>query len=199
MTTYRFSMPVAALCLTLGAPVLTTAQASGRGPGRGNGTGPIVEAPVLPLPDEQAKTLRFMREEEKLARDVYQAMYEKWQLSVFRNITASENTHFEAVGTLLTRYNVSDPAAGLAAGVYSDPTLTQLYQQLMAKGSASVEDALEVGVLIEKTDIADLEKGIAGTDRADIKRVYTNLMNASYSHQEAFETNLELACSLAQK
>jgi hypothetical protein len=168
------------------------ALAQGRGPGRG----PVAVAPVLPLPEDQAKTLQFMREEEKLARDVYQQLYEKWQLTVFRNIAESESMHFQSVGTLLTRYQIDDPAANLPAGVYRDARLSALYSELMAKGNASAKDALEVGVLVEKTDIADLEASIAITDRTDIKRVFTNLMNASYSHLEAFEMNLELVCNL---
>lgn len=139
-----------------------------------------------------------MREEEKLARDVYQQLYEKWGLAVFTHIAASEEAHFTAVGRLLSRYNVPDPAANQPAGTYNDPALTRLYAELMAKGNTSVAAALEVGVFIEKTDIAELEKAIAASDRPDIKRVYTNLMDASYNHLEAFETNLELACNLAQ-
>jgi hypothetical protein len=178
-------------CLAVAFATLALAQGNGRGPG------PNVPATVVPLPESQAKVIQFMREEEKLARDVYQQLYEKWQISVFKNIAASEEQHFRATGSLLTRYNLSDPAESKSAGTYSDSGLTMLYQELMAKGLRSLKDALEVGVLIEETDIADLEKAIATTDRADIKRVFTNLMNASYSHKEAFETNLELACAVA--
>jgi len=138
-----------------------------------------------------------MREEEKLARDVYQFLFDKWQLNIFKNIAAAEESHFVAVGGMLTRYNVSDPAADKPAGVYSNADLNTLYAQLTAKGATSVADAFEVGILIEKADIADLEKAIAATDRVDIKRLYTNLMNASYNHQEAFEANHEI-CLIAQ-
>jgi hypothetical protein len=133
-----------------------------------------------------------MREEEKLARDVYQQLAKKWNLVTFENIAASEQNHFDALGTLLTRYSVADPAQGLAAGVYSNAKLSALYNELMAKGTKSSQDALEVGLLIEKADIADLEAALKGTAKLDVKRVYTNLMNASYNHLEAFETGCEL-------
>jgi hypothetical protein len=132
-----------------------------------------------------------MREEEKLAYDVYQQLGEKWNLNVFRRIALSENRHATAVADLLTRYGIKDPAQDSPAGVYSDPALNILYSQLMAKGSLSIKDALEVGVLIEKTDIADLESAMKETVKPDIKRVYSNLLRGSFNHLEAFETSLE--------
>jgi hypothetical protein len=176
---------LAALALTLAAP----AMAQPYGPGPGYGIGVVA---ITPPTAEETQWLRFMREEEKLARDVYQQLYKKWNLATFEYIAASEQVHFNATGTLIARYGVSDPAQGLAAGVYSDPKLSALYNELMAKGMKSAQDALEVGVAIEKKDIADLEAALKGTAKLDVKRVYTNLMNASYNHLEAFETGCEL-------
>ena len=88
---------------------------------------------------------------------------------------------------LLTRYGAVDPAQS-SAGVYTDPALNALYNQLLAKGMQSAQDALEVGILIEKKDIADLESALNSTTKFDIKRVYNNLMNGSYNHLYAFET-----------
>jgi hypothetical protein len=191
MNIRQFSIPCstviayAAFAFTLTTPA--TAQPYRSGPGNGTGT-----TAITPLSAVETETLQWMREEEKLARDVYDQLYNKWNLATFQTIAASEQTHFEAIGTLLTRYGVSDPAQGLAAGVYANPKLTALYSDLIAKGNMSVQDALEVGVLIEKTDIADLENALKTTTKADVKRVYTNLMNASYNHLEAFETGCQL-------
>lgn len=49
-----------------------------------------------------------MREEEKLARDVYLTFGEKWGLTLFTNIAKSEQTHTDAVKTLLDRYEIKD-------------------------------------------------------------------------------------------
>lgn len=173
------------LAVTLAAPAM--AQSRRRGPAFGSGP-----SAIAPLTQEEAQWLYFMREEEKLARDVYQQLFEEWNLVVFDNIAASEQAHFDAIGKQLTKYGATDPAEGLDAGVYSDPKLVALYSQLMAKGMASAQDALEVGVLIEKTDIEDLEAALFATDKSDIKRVYTNLMNGSYSHLEAFESGCDV-------
>jgi len=184
-STRRNTAAVILAAISFGITAPAKAQYGPRNPGTGT-------VALVPLTEAEASSLRFMREEEKLARDVYQSLFQKWNLVSFRNISASEQAHFEAVGALLTRYGISDPAANTAPGVYVDATLTALYNDLMAKAMRSAEDALAVGVMIEKQDIADLESAIHGTDKLDVKRVYTNLMNASHNHLEAFET----ACGL---
>ena len=98
--------------------------------------------------------------------------------AVFQNISASEQAHFNAIETLLSRYGADDPALTTAAGVYSDPKLIALYNELLAKGLRSAPDALEVGVLIEKQDITDLQAALTGTGKLDIKRVYTTCSTA---------------------
>lgn len=136
------------------------------------------------LSAEEAAALLFMREEEKLARDVYNQMYALWGLPVFQNIAASEQAHMDEIKLLLDRYGLADPA--LDPGQFTDPNLQALYDQLIAQGSVSVTEALNVGALVEQTDIADLQARLAQTDNADIQLVYTNLMNASYNHLAAF-------------
>jgi hypothetical protein len=132
----------------------------------------------------------YMREEEKLARDVYLALYEKWGIPIFQNIADSEATHMQAVKTLIDRYDLPDPAAGNDVGVFADQALQGLYDQLLAQGSGSLADALRVGAAIEEIDILDLERYLAQTDQADIQQVYQNLAKGSRNHLRAFVTNL---------
>jgi hypothetical protein len=47
----------------------------------------------VPLTQKENDDLRFLREEEKLARDVYLFSYDKYQISVFNSISRSEQTH----------------------------------------------------------------------------------------------------------
>jgi hypothetical protein len=137
-------------------------------------------------PVEEAGLL-FMREEEKLARDVYLFLFDKWGLRVFKNIAASEQRHMDAILYLLGKYGLEDPA--LTPGFFQNQDLQDLYDYLMLKGEKSLGDAIEVGVLIEETDIYDIEKLIGQTDKKDITQVYTNLLDGSYRHLEAFETH----------
>lgn len=184
------SRAAAVLCfLTMAASPLFAQNGPRQGP-NGPANPPVIQAAT----ELEAHELRFMREEEKLARDVYRALYEKWNLSVFDRIARSEEAHFTAVGRLLTRYGIDDPARNDVPGVFQNAELSALYAELMAKGMTSAKDALEVGLAIEKADIEDLEKALANTTKLDIKRVYSNLLSASLDHLEAFETNLEAAC-----
>jgi hypothetical protein len=144
------------------------------------------------LTDTEKSWLSYMREEEKLARDVYLFMYEKWGSQVFSNISVSEQTHMDAVKTLLDRYGIQDPAADKGPGVFTNQDLQDLYNTLVDDGSVSLVEALKVGVAIEETDIDDLNAGIASTKRKDIKTVYSNLLRGSLNHLKAFVSNLAL-------
>ncbi len=144
------------------------------------------------LTTEEVADLLHMREEEKLARDVYLTLYDKWGAQVFQNIAGAEQTHMDAVKTLLTTYGIADPVAQTQdqRGVFTDPKLQALYDQLVSKGSASLVDALTVGATIEDLDIKDLNDAMARTDKTDIRSVYENLKMGSESHMRAFVSNL---------
>ena len=153
--------------------------------GTGNGTGTsVLDIPASDLSPEEAAALLFMREEEKLARDVYNTLYEIWGQPTFTNIASSEQMHMDEVKLLLDRYNLADPA--LDPGSFTDPNLQALYDQLVAQGSVSLADALKVGAAIEEIDILDLQERIAQTDNADLQQVFNNLMLGSYNHLNAF-------------
>lgn len=139
----------------------------------------------------EAEGLFYMREEEKLARDVYLMLYDKWGLPIFQNIANSEQTHTDAVKTLLDRYGLQDPAMGQDVGTFTNPELQELYDLLVETGSQSLADALRVGVAIEEIDILDLEEWIAQTNPADIVLVYENLIKGSRNHLRSFVSTLE--------
>jgi hypothetical protein len=143
-------------------------------------------AATSPLSADEIAGLQFMREEEKLAHDVYVTFYQQYGLAIFNNIAGSEATHMAAVKTLLDRYGIADPAASQTIGVFTNPELQALYNQLIAQGRQSLSAALKVGAAIEEIDIRDLQTRLAGTIHADIKSVYTNLLNGSYNHLHAF-------------
>jgi len=50
-----------------------------------------------------------MREEEKLARDVYNTFYAQWGARVFNNIATSESRHMASIKTLPDRCGLTDP------------------------------------------------------------------------------------------
>jgi hypothetical protein len=150
---------------------------------------PSVVTPTTLSPEEIAG-LKFMREEEKLAHDVYVALFDLWGATVFSQIALSETTHTEAILALLIQYGIDDPAAGKAAGEFEDPALQTLYNTLMTMGRVSLIEALKVGALIEETDIRDINAKKAVTDEADILQTYDSLLCGSRNHLRAFNEQL---------
>ena len=140
------------------------------------------------LSQEEVDGLLFMREEEKLARDVYVELFKIWGLQIFDNIAESEQRHMDVVLYLLGKYDLDDPA--LAPGQFENSYLQQLYDDLVNKGEESILDAIEVGIIIEETDIEDIDILLGQTNNDDITQVYTNLLDGSYSHLDAFESQL---------
>jgi hypothetical protein len=150
----------------------------------------ISDIPKSDLNDEEKAGLILMREEEKLARDVYVTLGEKWNLPMFSNIPRSEQMHTDAVKALLDRYEIEDPIKNDAAGVFTSPELLELYKTLVAKGSTSLMDALEVGATIEDLDIKDLNELLAKTDNEDITVTYDFLNMGSRNHMRAFSRQI---------
>ncbi|MCK5674550.1 MAG: DUF2202 domain-containing protein [Spirochaetales bacterium] len=142
------------------------------------------------LSNAEAEGILLMREEEKLARDVYLTLYDKWGLRTFTNIAGAESTHMDAMGVLLERYNLEDPIKSDTIGVFTNPEMQNLYDTLVAQGSESFNAALNVGATIEDLDIYDLERLIADTDNDDLKIVYQNLLKGSRNHMRAFDMQL---------
>lgn len=136
--------------------------------------------------------LLYMREEEKLAHDVYARLNASWPHNTFANISQSELTHTEAVLILLERYGITDPVGLNPAGVFQDPALQGLYDALVARGSATLIDALMVGAEIEEIDLIDIEDRLADVaENDDIVLVYENLMKGSRNHLRAFVRALD--------
>jgi len=145
---------------------------------------------VITLTDLEATHLQFMREEEKLARDVYLYFYDKYELNLFNNIASSEQKHMDAVGVILEKYGVEDPASN-ESGVFTNTTLQQLYDDLMAQGDASLVEALKVGATIEDVDIRDLSDALSGTTKTDLIEMYGMLECGSRNHMRAFSQQLK--------
>jgi len=144
------------------------------------------------LDETEIEHLVFIREEEKLARDVYHVLYEKWGNPVFANIIDSEQRHMDAMGNLLESFGIPDPVPSDAIGDFTNGYIGGLFDYLAAWGVESEMDALLVGGFIEEYDILDLWKAYNETDEARIQSVYQNLYEGSYNHLDAFAYTYEL-------
>lgn len=166
-------------------------QGKGNGPGRGMGQTALANLPVEDLNDFEKESLLLMREEEKLARDVYLELGKTYDLPVFSNIPRSEQRHLDQMGLLLERYGLEDPMLK-ESGQFTSPELQKLYQTLVAEGQKSEVAALKVGATIEDLDIYDLERALEGqVDNQDITMVYRNLAKGSRNHLRAFMAQLK--------
>ena len=139
----------------------------------------------IKISKEENEGIQLMREEEKLAHDVYVFLFDKWGIPVFNTISNSEIRHFNAIGFLIESFNLEDPSINLE-GEFTNEELQQLYDSLIEKGERSVDDAFQVGAFIEETDIEDLQNLISKTSNDTIRQIYTYLLRASGNHLRAF-------------
>jgi len=180
---FLVSMTVIVVTILLGIPISAAGKAYGKA-----GSATTVNTA---LSADEITWLTYMREEEKMARDVYLTMYDLYQEPVFQNIAESEQRHMDAVEKLLDKYGIADPVTDNSIGAFTNETLQTMYTDLVAQGSASLNEAYLIGVAIEEADITDLNEAIAVSGHTDIIRVYTNLLRGSNNHLNAFNSHLE--------
>jgi len=147
--------------------------------------------PSAEISEDEADMLKYMREEEKLARDVYTTLSAQYSLPVFKNIAKSEQWHMDRVLCLLNYYNIEDPASS-EAGVFNNSELQELYNNLIAQGSISLVEALRVGATIEDADIHDLNLNISQTENEAIITIFEHLACGSSNHMRAFSRLLNI-------
>jgi hypothetical protein len=164
------------------------------------------------MTSELKNTLSFMGNEERLAYDIYNALYKQFpNLKQLNNIaTKAEYKHIEAVQLLVRKYidnendftNIDSSPLGykdtdisdMKAGIYDIQSIQSLYDALYGKGLNSEKDALEVGCMVEVTDIDDLNKKIEVAQQSkadDIEEVFDFLRKGSYKHYWAFDRTLK--------
>ncbi|OYY73877.1 MAG: hypothetical protein B7Y40_07500 [Gammaproteobacteria bacterium 28-57-27] len=154
---------------------------------------------VIPLTQAEVDEILFMREEEKLARDVYADLATYWQaqagtvpvVTIMSNIVKAEQSHMDSVKGVLECYGLPDPVgANEPSGIFLNQELAQLYTTLMTRGKTSQNEALKVGGLIEEVDIEDLQRSIEISQQAYTDQVYAALMCGSRNHLRGFAGQL---------
>ncbi|MBN2132295.1 MAG: DUF2202 domain-containing protein [Sedimentisphaerales bacterium] len=161
-----------------------TVAAAGRNAHRGQG--PCTQPAATQLSEAEIADVLFMREEEKLARDVYLALAELWDCPIFTNIAVAEQRHMDALGLLIVKHDLDDSIVDDTRGVFATPEFANLYAAYIETGSASLLDALSVGLEIEELDIEDLEQALETVQASDVQWVFENLLRGSYNHLRAF-------------
>jgi len=150
-----------------------------------------ITLPKQDLSQAEKQILLQMRQEEKLAHDVYFTLYSKWNVPIFNNIAKSEEVHTQRWKEMLQKYDISDPVKDTEIGKFADQKFTDLYNKLVAQGSKSLKDAYIVGATIEDMDINDINQALTKTDNDDIKMILNNTRQGSYHHLRAFTRMLK--------
>ena len=171
--------------LILGLSFLMSGAVMAAGGGKGKNATPSPKLTTLEIAD-----LVHLREEEKLARDVYNELYAVWGQWIFDNIAQAEQQHMDAVKNLMKKYGVEDPVDPDVPGEFENDELQGLYDDLVSDGSHSKVQALLVGATIEDMDIYDIQAMLENTDNPDLVDVYQNLMKGSRNHLRSFTTLL---------
>ncbi len=186
------------ICAVLFVLSASVADAKGR-PSQGGGESDCQQALVDRfdsldtniLDQETIDAILLLREEEKLARDVYLTLSLWYDLPIFSNIARSEQQHMNLVALLLDRYGLPDPAAGNGIGEFSDPWVQGLFDALVASGAESLVDALLAGATIEDVDIYHLQHILDHSDFDDVNLIVQNMVAGSRNHMRGFVGALE--------
>lgn len=149
------------------------------------------EIEPVPLSAAEEAEVLYLREEEKLARDVYLTLADRWQLPIFTNIAGAEQKHMDMVFRLIEVYDLVDPITDDTIGSFTNPDLGALYLELVDDGDVSLIAALTVGATIEDMDLNDLYELIELTDNDHLEMVAYNLAKGSRNHMRAFVRALE--------
>lgn len=142
------------------------------------------------LSSDEINAILLMREEEKLARDVYDYFANLYNSKIFYNISNSEQKHTDSVKNIIEKYNLEDPFIN-STGVFENEELQNIYNDLIEKGSNSYIDALKIGAMIEELDIKDIRDSLNYIDNEDIIFVFNNLEKGSVNHLNSFMKNIE--------
>lgn len=134
--------------------------------------------------------MRFIWEEEKVARDLYVSLYNQTNLSIFLDLVRSEQNHMDQVKVVMDRYGVAKPVPD-DYGVFENQTLIQIYDDLLARGMQSNHEALKASATFEEVSIMDLQKEIDATDNQDIVVVYQGLLAGSRKHLRSYVNDLK--------
>ena len=179
--------------------ILSHPVSSLAGPGGRQANQEVTEVSSYDLSATEIEYLTFMREEEKLARDVYLTLFDRWGVLIFANIATSEQSHTDAVANMLDYYKLSDPVVDDTVGIFVNQELAELYDFLVSEnndidvdGNVDVMDALYIGALIEEVDMEDIQHAIDAADHEEIIELYNRLMCGSRNHLRAYVGQIEV-------
>ena len=146
-------------------------------------------AALAALTAREKDGLLFIWEEEKAARDLYNGLYEKNNMTIFLDLVRSESSHMDQARAVMEKHGLAVPPDD--PGIFQNQTLQEMHDQLLAEGLQSDQDALTVAAVFEEISIVDLEKELSASQRDDVRTVYEGLLAGSRKHLRSYVSDLE--------
>ena len=136
---------------------------------------------------DEIASLKYARQQTKLARDVYQALERRWGSGMFSTLARSESRQTAQAKSLLSRYRVRDPVAGMPEGRFADPSFERLYRSYVRQGQWSRWDARSAALRMEKGAIRAFRARLLSAANPDLRRLLSQLQQVSTSHAHTLE------------
>ncbi len=146
-------------------------------------------AALAALTAREKDGLLFIWEEEKAARDLYNGLYEKNNMTIFLDLVRSESSHMDQARSVMEKHGLAVPPD--EPGIFQNQTLQEMHDQLLAEGLQSDQDALTVAAVFEEISIVDLEKELSASQADDVRTVYEGLLAGSRKHLRSYVSGLE--------
>lgn len=146
-------------------------------------------AALAALTAREKDGLLFIWEEEKAARDLYNGLYEKNNMTIFLDLVRSESSHMDRARAVMEKHGLAVPPDD--PGIFQNQTLQEMHDQLLAEGLQSDQDALTVAAVFEEISIVDLEKELSASQADDVRTVYEGLLAGSRKHLRSYVSDLK--------
>lgn len=138
------------------------------------------------LTDAEKNHVLWMREESKVARDLYTFLFNRWGIPVFKKKMVKEQVNMDRSLTIINKYGLTDPIVKDEQGIYSKENFRQMYVELAMRGNSSLPEALRAAAITEELDIMELEDALQNTiTNPDLKSIYNTMAVSSRNHLRA--------------
>ena len=135
------------------------------------------------LTADEIEFIYAVREDEKVARDLYFSFFGTFGLKPFENIGKAEDNHIKATEKLFDYYEIDYPALS-ENGKFENAIRQKLFDSLLLKGTPELE-AFKVMAMLEESNIVEYGEVLKTIANPNIKIVIENLARASANHFKA--------------
>lgn len=127
------------------------------------------------LSSQEQETIKYLVGSEQLSRDLYQKLFELWELEIFNESYNIEITHYNAVRKFSEIEKLIDADKEDVAGEFSSPYFNRVYKDFSKTANKSFYDAIYVAATMEEMAIFDIMEFEATTSNETLAKMLVNL------------------------